>query len=127
MQSKDSLRYQIKKKIRKKLLEFLNLDEISSDIDLACSAAESNFDDLNKLRKDIELIQKQNDLIKKSYINLTKDVSLLATAVQDMVVGMIGQKASIKVKEKIGEEDEWLEADLDDYLDYKTKKKKIIH
>ena len=127
MQLKDSLRYRIKKKIKCKILEFLSLEKTTEDIDLACSAIESNLDDLNSLRNEIEALRKQQELIRKSYINITKDVSLLATAVQDMVVGMIGTKITTNKKEVLKKEDEWLEADLDDYLDYKTKKKKIIH
>ena len=127
MQLKDSLRYRIKKKIRKKVLEFLSLEKATDDIDLACSAIESNLDDLNSLREEIESLRKQQDLIRKSYVNITKDVSLLATAVQEMVVGMLGSKAITSKKEALKKEDEWLDADLDDYLDHKTKKKKIIH
>jgi len=127
MQLKDSLRYRIKKKIRSRVLEFLNLEKASGDIDLACSAIESNLDDINSLRKELDHIKKQQDLIRKSYINITKDVSLLANAIQEMVVGMIGSKSSLTKKSEADKDDEWLEAGLDDYLDYKTKKKKIIH
>ena len=127
MQLKDSLRYQIKKKIRNRILKFLDLEKTSGDIDLACSAIESNLDDLNSLRKELDQIKTQQEIIRKSYRNITKDVGILANAIQELVVGMVGTKALSKKSPVDSKEDEWLEADLDDYLDYKTKKKKIIH
>ena len=51
MQLKDSLRYRIKKKIRNRVLKFLGLEKATSDIDLVCSAIESNLDELNDLIK----------------------------------------------------------------------------